>query len=111
MAQKSFISPFVRNTSDDGRIESLQNSLENTLRAIEDCPLLDGHLLKDIELANGDNEIEHKLGRSIMGWFITRHRETPSDIIEKETDNDNLDSILLLNSSVGTTITVDIWVF
>ena len=111
MAQNSFISPYVRNTTDDDSIESVQNSLENSFRSVEACPLLDGHLLEGIDLVNGDNEIDHKLGRDLKGWIITRHRETPSDIIDRQTANAQSDQILILNSGAGGTITVDIWVF
>ena len=111
MAQNSFISSFVRNTTDDDSIESVQNSLENSFRSIEACPLLDGHLLERIDLVNGDNSISHKLGRELKGWIITRHRETASSIIDRQKTNPATDRTLLLNSSVGTTVTVDIWVF
>ena len=111
MAQNSFISPYVRNTTDDESIEAGQNSLENSFRAVEACPLLDGHLLERIVLVNGDNSISHKLGRELKGWIITRHRETPSNIVDRQKTNPATDRTLLLNSSVGTTVTVDIWVF
>ena len=111
MARNSFITPYVRKTSDDDNIEFVQNSLENSFRSIEACPLLDGHLLEGVDLTNGDNEIDHKLGRELKGWIITRHRETASNIIDRQTTNNNSARILLLNSSVATKITVDIWVF
>ena len=72
MAQNSFISPYVRNTTDDESIESVQNSLENSFRSVEACPLLDGHLLEGVELIQGDNEVDHKLGRALKGWILTR---------------------------------------
>ena len=111
MAQNSLITPYVRNTTDDDNIESVQNSLENSFRSIQACPLLDGHLLEGIELANGDNSISHKLGRRLKGWIITRHRETPSNIIDRQKTNTTTDRTLLLNSSLVGTVTVDIWVF
>ena len=111
MAQNSFISPYVRNTTDNERIESVQNSLENSFRYVEACPLLDGHLLEGVELPNGITDVDHKLGRELKGWIITRHRETPSNIVDRQKTNPATDRTLLLNSSVGTTVTVDIWVF
>ena len=111
MAQNSLITPYVRNTTDDDNIESVQNSLENSFRSIQACPLLDGHLLEGIDLTNGDNSISHKLGRRLKGWIITRHRETPSNIIDRQKTNTTTDRTLLLNSSLAGTVTVDIWVF
>jgi len=111
MAQNSFISPYVRNTTDDESIESVQNSLENSFRSVEACPLLDGHLLEGIDLVNGDNSIAHKLGRELKGWIITRHRETASNIVDRQKTNTATDRTLRLNSSLAGTVTVDIWVF
>ena len=111
MAQNSFISPYVRNTTDDESIESVQNSLENSFRSVEACPLLDGHLLEGIGLVNGDNSIAHKLGRELKGWIITRHRETGSNIVDRQKTNTATDRTLRLNSSLAGTVTVDIWVF
>ena len=110
MAQNSFISPYVRNTTDNESIESVQNSLENSFRSVEACPLLDGHLLEGIELIQGDNEIDHKLGRALKGWILTR-QDFDTIIIDKQVDNENADSILILNSSTAGTATVDLWVF
>jgi hypothetical protein len=112
MAQNSFINTFVRNTSDDERIESVQNSLENSFRSIESCPLLDGHLLEGIELPNGITDIDHKLGRALKGWFLTRTRNLAGgDICDKQSLHNIEDRILRLSSTYAATITVDIWVF
>ena len=111
MAQNSFLNTFVRHNTGIAAVEAVQDNLENAFAPIENCPLLNGHLLEGIELKNGDNYIDHKLGRDLKGWFITRHRETASNIIDRQTTHTGSDSTLLLNSSVGSTITVDIWVF
>ena len=111
MAQNSFISPYVRHVTDDGNLEQIQSNLGNTFRSILACPLLDGHLLEGVKLVNGDNSIAHKLNRELRGWIITRHRETASNIIDRQKTNTASNRTLMLNSSVATTITVDIWVF
>ena len=109
MPSKSFITPFVRHISEDAGLEQVQNNLENTFRSIEACPLLDGHLLTEVSLASGDNDIDHKLGRAIKGWVVTRYREATANVYEKISANKNTGSLLKLNSSAATT--VDIWVF
>ena len=112
MAQNSFISPYVRNTTDDDSIESVQNSLENSFRSVEACPLLDGHLLEDIELPNGITDVDHKLGRELKGWFLTRTRNLAGgDICDKQSLHNETDKILRLSSTYAATITVDLWVF
>ena len=109
MPSKSFISSFVRHVTEDFGAEQVQNNLENSFRALENCALIDGHLLTEVELATGDNDIDHKLSREIKGWVITRYREATANVYEKISDNDNAGSLLKLNSSAATT--VDIWVF
>jgi len=112
MAQNSFISPYVRKTTKDGSIEGVQDSLENTLRSVEACPLLDGHLLEDVELANGLTDVDHKLGRKLKGWFLTRTRTLAGgDICDKQSQHKQEEQILRLSSTYAATITVDIWVF
>lgn len=76
MAQNSFLNTFVRHNTGIAAVEAVQDNLENAFAPIENCPLLSGHLLEGIELAIGDNEIDHKLTRRIVGWFITRVRSS-----------------------------------
>ena len=121
MAQRSFISSFVRSSTTDNVMESLQNNLENTFRSIEACPILDGHMLEGVELGFGDNHIPHKLDREIRGWFITRikgpaHYGGIDDstvvtlrLYENNTSTESMDSLLFLRSNA--IATVDLWVF
>ena len=95
----------------DGITELGRDETEAVFRELRQNPLLNGTLLENISLANGDNFIPHKLGRTLKGWIITRHRETPSSIIDRQTGNPQPDLTLCLNSSVAAVITVDIWVF
>ena len=110
MASKSFISPFVRKTTADDSIEGVQNSLENSFRSVEACPLLDGHLLEQVKISQGDNEIAHKLGRELKGWILTR-QDFATTIIDKQDDNNHSDKMLVLNSSASGTTFIDLWVF
>jgi hypothetical protein len=112
MAQNSFISSFVRTVTGEDTVESIQNNLENSFRSVEACPLLDGHLLEDIELPNGITDVDHKLGRELKGWFLTRTRNLAGgDICDKQSLHNETDKILRLSSTYAATITVDLWVF
>ena len=112
MAQNSFISSFVRTVTGEDAVESVQNSLENSFRSVEACPLLDGHLLEDIELPNGITDVDHKLGRELKGWFLTRTRNLAGgDICDKQSLHNETDKILRRSSTYAATITVDLWVF
>ncbi len=109
MAGRSFTSPFTRISTGDV-MELVQDNIENSFRALESCPLLDGHLLEGVELVQGDNEIDHKLGRVLRGWILTR-QDFDTIILDKQASNDSTDRILILNSSASGTATVDLWVF
>ena len=106
---RNFSTSFIRHTTESGDLEQIQNNLENRFRDVEACDLIEGRLITEISLASGDNDVEHKLGRTIRGFIITRFREAHANVYEKISTNNNLDRILKLNSSGATT--VDIWVF
>jgi|TARA_Y100000310_G_scaffold10507_1_gene11203 hypothetical protein len=108
MARTSLVEPYVRKTSADGGLERVQNSLENSFRSIQSCLLLDGHLLRDINLAVGDNTVAHKLGRILQGWLIVR-KSGPIVIYDKQAENANTGQVLTLNATIAGT--VSLWVF
>jgi len=109
VAQTSFISAFARSNTEDENIESIQNSLENTFRSIESCPLLDGHLLEGVSIATGVNTIDHKLGRPIRGWIVTRCNAGLYLPSTHQDGNAHADETLILQFSQAAT--ADIWVF
>ncbi len=77
----------------------------NPLLALLPCQ---GQLLPSIVLINGTTSINHKLGRTLIGWFLTRVRGSAT-IYDAQDTNPLSDKTLLLVSNAG--ITVDIWVF
>jgi hypothetical protein len=51
----------------------LQNRSDREFsKQLEDNPTLDGRLIEDIEFVAGENKLEHKLGRKLRGWWVTR---------------------------------------
>lgn len=71
--------------------------------------ILDGVLIKNIELSAGsDNIINHKLNRPAIGWIIVR-KNTKSDIWDKQTGNILENKTLVLDCSDN--VTIDIWIF
>ena len=109
MAQTSFISAFSRVSTEDDRVEGLQNSLESSFRSFQSCPLLDGHLLEDVSLVSGLNTIDHKLGRPIRGWIITRSNgglHIPS--VDQDNNRHDDKTLVIFFSQAAT---ADIWVF
>jgi len=109
MARDSFISSFTRGSTDNESVNVLQNSLENSFRSIESCPLLDGHLLEGLTIATGVNTIEHKLERPIRGWIVTRCNAGLYLPSTHQEDNAHNDKTLVIQFSQAAT--ADIWVF
>ena len=72
-------------------------------------PIVNGILLKDQVLAIGSNAINHKLGRKLQGWIVTRMQGTFSQLYDNQSGNQTPELTLALHSSAVTT--VDIYVF
>jgi hypothetical protein len=58
-----------------------------------------GLILENIVLKTGDNVINHKLGRKLQGWQITRMQDTFVQLFDKQNTNQMQDKTLILNSS------------
>ena len=108
MPDTSTITRYSRKVTYDDDIESVQDAIENAFRSFEDCPLLDGYMIKDVTLVAGDNIIEHKLGRELQGYMITRN-SVAVDLHDEQEGNGDKDKTLMLNSSAD--VIVNIWVF
>jgi hypothetical protein len=72
-------------------------------------PLSKAIILKNVELSTGANIINHKLGRKLQGYYITRMRDAFSEIYDTQETNSMPELTLLLNSSID--IVVDLVVY
>lgn len=72
-------------------------------------PILDSSTLASVQLTTGANVINHKLGRNLQGWKITRMRSNFSQIFDTQDANQTPNLTLNLNSSAN--VVVDIEVF
>lgn len=93
----------------DRPLNMIQDSLEKTLNPVFDNPLMSGQLLKNIALTTGNNSINHKLGRKLVGWFVTRVRDVPATLYDTQDSNPLPNLTLDINSSAD--IVLDIYVF
>lgn len=96
----------VANTSED--TAKLQERLQEFFSAIQNCDLIDGLLLTEVDLSTGANSIAHKLGRELRGWIVVRNR-ADSRLWDTQDNNTFKSKTLALNASADTT--VDLWVF
>lgn len=93
----------------DATINRIQKRLQDVLRPMSDCPVLDGRLIAGQDLASGTTSIiSHGLGRNIVGWIVTG-KDAAQHVYDVQASNDHPDKFLYLTA--GGTVTVDLWVF
>ena len=86
-----------------------QENIEQCLKPILNSPVIDGVLIKDIDVGTSDTVVNHKLGRSPLGWIVVKRNEN-AVIYESATTNNNRDKVLILKASSATTDTY-FWIF
>lgn len=105
MALKKFVTVFT----DDENLERLQSSLKSVLDVVTDVQILDGTQLTNVSVKTGQsNFINHGLGRSPLGWIVTR-KKSAADVWDAQDDNKSKDRTLDLRSDAD--VTLDIWIF
>jgi len=88
---------------------ALQDSTRRLAQFVDNCPLIDGALLTDVQLTTGQvNEVAHPLNRIVKGYIIV-DKTTLSFITRSTNINKNPKNTLLLNCTVNAV--VSIWVF
>lgn len=82
----------------------------NTQKAISNISNsgLNGSILTSISLASGSNQIAHKLGKSLSGWYIVRQRSAAT-FYDTQDSGSQKNIFLYINASAA--CTVDIYVF
>ena len=108
MATNSALVKFQLINTSDSDLNLVQQNLIRTLNPIYNTQTLGGSLLQNIPLVIGANSINHKLGRNLVGWQITRIRAA-STIFDEQESNKTPNLTLALNSSAA--VIVDIYVF
>lgn len=86
----------------------MQTAWATQLNPIIELPMNQGILLKGINLSTGNNVINHKLGRALQGWVISRPRAAAT-VFEPLTVNNTPKLTLNLTSSAP--VIIDLWVF
>lgn len=87
----------------------MQSQIQSVLNELSRSPLANAGFLQSVQLAVGDNTINHGLGRKLQGWSIVRMRGVFSQVYDKQDQNQNQALTLVLNSSAA--VTVDLIVF
>ena len=86
----------------------MQTSWSAKLNPILANLIMDGIFLKNIQLTTGSNIINHRLGRKLQGWFISRQRSN-AGIYDNQDNNSNQVQTLILITDAN--VEVDLYVF
>ena len=97
-----------RKVGTEGALSKVQDNIDMALTPLLNAAITDGILLVNIPLASGLTQVEHRLGRPLKGWIITRQRANAS-VWDTQDTNSKASKTLALNAS--TAVTVDLWVF
>lgn len=92
----------------DRTVNQLQDNIAASLIPFLINPLLNGSFLNDVVLTSGANVLNHKLGRNLVGWIITR-RNGVATVYDTQATNSLPNKTLLLTASAG--LTCSIYVF
>lgn len=100
---------FYKIISQDSILNRIQDAIGEVLNLIVKKPLVDGELVKEVDLLSGsDNYVNHRLNRPITGWVIVR-KDSNANIYESATANALPSKHIILVTTANST--VDIWFF
>ncbi len=88
-------------------VTQLQANVAEALTPLQNKPILDGIFLRNIVLISGDNLIQHKLGRKVVGYWAAS-QNAASQFYDNIQTNTSLTNFSLTATSP---CTVNLWVF
>ena len=93
----------------NSNITQTQSNVNTALKQIANSAIIDGVLIKGVNVGTADTIVNHKLGREPLGWIVVRKNEA-GEVYESSTVNKNRDKVLILRGSTATTDT-NFWIF
>jgi hypothetical protein len=90
--------------SGDYNTQKLQDNLADEIRRIENIPLLNGNIVRNISfLGTGtDTQVNHGLGREPIGWILIESTVDLS-VYKSSTVNNLKDKLILFRSNTAST--------
>lgn len=86
-------------------VDQMQTKWKSEIDPVLINPIVNGLPLAGVFLLNGTTTINHKLGRKMIGWFLT-DQNAGTTIFRSAPLNDKT-----LTLTAGANVTVDLWVF
>lgn len=91
----------------DNSFGLMQNKWGGILNPIIANPIVNGGILKDVQLQVGSNTINHRQGHKLNGYLVVGMKDAYAEIYSTQSPQPTL--TLVLNASAATT--VDLYVF
>jgi hypothetical protein len=95
-------------TSDSKVLTLLQNAWAAILNPWLRNPHSQSISLNSLQLAIGQNRINHLLGRKLQGWVIIRQRG-PASLYDTQDSNPNPELTLSLVASAAVSVDLEVW--
>ena len=101
---------YLRYRTDNAELEQVQDSVEKKFGELDGLVILNGKLLKDVEITNNvTNKIYHGLGRPYQGYIVTKIDEKV--VVKVITADDTEPDKFIPLSVVSYDAVADLWVF
>ncbi len=68
-------------------LQQMQNTWATGIEPVLNNEIVNGHILPNVALVTGTNQIPHKLGRKLTGWYIVRLRGAAQIYDTQDTEN------------------------
>lgn len=94
--------------TDNREVNQLQSNILSQINGLTQNPSNNGTILPKVALSAGSNDVNTKLGRKLVGWYIVRQRSAAT-IYDNQDNNKYPEKTLTLVSSAA--VNVDIYVF
>jgi len=94
--------------ADSQDLQRFQAFVQQAWAQVSKMPIINGVLVQNVPLTTGENTVEHKLGRKLLGYIVVGN-SADSRIWDSQASNNLPSKTLVLNCSANTT--VSLWVF
>ena len=86
---------------------TIQNNSQRIFDGLADMPFLDNPtFLEEVDIATSETLIEHKLNRTVRGWYVMRKNGLGDVYDTIDTTTSDLTKYLPLKSSVAVTVSL-----
>lgn len=99
---------FTKINTPDRLLNQIQDNIGQIVNPLTAIPLNSGNLLQNVMLISGTTAVNHKLGRALIGWFITRQRGAAAVY---DVQDSNSTPTLTLDLVSSAQVVVDLFVF